>query len=196
MIALRAGDVVIGRCYVSSAIFDLGSAATPSSVSHENKEGVFWIYVSGGAHVKQGSVDGAQEAGAAWFHACRDARRWIDRRSPRTCINLPRKGLRRAIGHSRHLGPLALSKGDPLVHLLTGYIEFHCQLPADADPALLSSVGSHVIDLVGVALGPQGMPPSRQKMEASSPPGLMQYCGGSPAIIPTQSFRWWILLQQ
>src|SRR5215208_449315 len=48
MMALRAGDVVIGRGYVSSAKFDLGSAATPSSVSHENKEGVFWIYLSGG----------------------------------------------------------------------------------------------------------------------------------------------------
>ena len=154
MMALRAGDVVIGRGYVSSAKFDLGSAATTSSVSHENKEGVFWIYLSGGANVKQGSVDGAQEAGAAWFMNADMPGIGLTEGAHVLAINLPRKGLRRAIGHSRHLGPLALSKGDPLVHLLTGYIESTCQLPADADPALLSSVGSHVIDLVGLALGP------------------------------------------
>jgi AraC-like DNA-binding protein len=69
-------------------------------------------------------------------------------------INLPSKAMRRAVGHDRHLAPVALASGDPLIQLLTGYIESAKQLPADADPALLNGIGRHLTDLVGLALGP------------------------------------------
>jgi AraC-like DNA-binding protein len=69
-------------------------------------------------------------------------------------INLPSKALRRAVGHDRHLAPVALAEGNPVIQLLAGYIESARQLPADADPALLKSIGNHLIDLVGLALSP------------------------------------------
>jgi AraC-like DNA-binding protein len=69
-------------------------------------------------------------------------------------INLPSKALRRAVGHNRHLAPVALARGNPLIQLITGYIDSTNQLPSNADPALLSAIGKHLTDLVGLALGP------------------------------------------
>src|SRR5262249_42636055 len=54
----------------------------------------------------------------------------------------------------RHLAPVALAEGNPVIQLLANCVESARQLPADADPALLKSIGSHLIDLVGLALGP------------------------------------------
>lgn len=139
MRAWRAGDVVIGSGYITSAKFDFGSAPTTSSscssVRRENEEGIFWIYRRGGATVKQGAVDGIQEAGTAFFMHADMPGIGLTEGAHVLAINLPSNALRRAIGHNHNLGPVALAKGNPLVQLLTGYIDSSWQLPGDTDPA-------------------------------------------------------------
>jgi AraC-like DNA-binding protein len=155
--ALRAGDVVIGSGYVTSAKFQLGPAPNArcnQTTRHKNEEGIFWIYLRGEATVQQGAVDGLLDSGSAWFMHAEMPGTGGTEGTHVLGINLPSKALRRAIGHNRHLAPLALARGDPLIQLVTGYIESAKQLPADADPALLSSIGKHLTDLVGLALGP------------------------------------------
>jgi AraC-like DNA-binding protein len=157
MWASRAGDVVFGSGYVTSARFNLGPASnTPSyqTPRRQTEEGVFWIYRRGGATVQQGAVDGLRDAGSAWFMHADMPGTGVTEGTHVLGINLPSKALRRAVGHNRHLAPVALARGNPLIQLLTGYIESAKQLPADADPALLSSIGTHLTDLVALALGP------------------------------------------
>jgi AraC-like DNA-binding protein len=155
--ALRAGDVVIGSGYVTSAKFHLGSAPNAQcnqTARRQDEEGIFWIYLRGGATVEQGAVDGLLDSGSAWFMHADMPGTGVTEGTHVLGINLPSKALRRAVGHNRHLAPVALARGNPLIQLLTGCVETSKQLPADADPALLSSIGKHLTDLVGLALGP------------------------------------------
>jgi AraC-like DNA-binding protein len=155
--ALRAGDVVIGSGHVTSTKFHLGSAPNRpgnQTTRRQNEEGIFWIYLRGGATVQQGAVDGSLDSGSAWFMHAEMPGTGITEGTHVLAINLSSKALRRAVGHNRHLTPVALARGNPLIQLVTGYIETTRQLPADADPALLSSIGKHFTDLVGLALGP------------------------------------------
>ena len=157
MWALRAGDVVFGSGYVTSINFRFGSAPnTPSCQTprRENEEGVFWIYLRGGVTVQQGRLAGPQDAGSAWFMHADMPGTGVTAGTQVLGINLPSKALRRAVGHDRHLAPVALARGNPLIQLLTAYIESAKQLPADTDPAVLNSIGNHLTDLVGLALGP------------------------------------------
>lgn len=82
-------------------------------------------------------------------------------------INVSSKALRRALGHDRHLHPVALGIGDPLVQLLKGYVQSAKELPVGADPAMLSSIGTHLTDLVALALRP-----SRDAAEQAENRGL------------------------
>jgi AraC-like DNA-binding protein len=104
--------------------------------------------------VQQGAVDSLLDSGSAWFMHADVPGAGVTEGTHVLAINLPSKALRRAVGHNRHLAPVALARGDPIIQLVTGYIESTKQLPADADPALLSSIGKHLTDLVGLALGP------------------------------------------
>ncbi len=156
--AIRAGDVVVGIGHVSATQFQFGPAVQNASkretVPRENEEGIFWIYLQGGATVQQGSVTGQRDSGSAWFMHADMPGTGITQGTHVLGINLPSKALRRAVGHNRHLAPTALAKGNPLIQLLTGYVESTKQLPAHADARLLSSIGKHLTDLVGLALGP------------------------------------------
>jgi AraC-like DNA-binding protein len=155
--ALRAGGMVFGSGYVTSAKFHLGSTPNTFSSStsrRQDEEGIFWIYQRGKATVQQGAVDGIRDAGSAWFMHADIPGAGVTEGTHVLAINLPSKALRRAVGHNRHLAPVALARGNPLIQLLTGYIHSARQLPADADPALLNSIGKHLTDLVGLALGP------------------------------------------
>jgi len=155
--ASRAGDVVFGGGYVTSAQFHFGSWPNASSFPtprREHDEGVFWIYLRGGVTVRQGPLDGVQGAGSAMFMHAEVPGTGVTEGCQVFGINLPSKAMRRAVGHDRHLAPVGLPSGDPLIQLLTGYIESAKQLPADADTALLNGIGRHLTDLVGLALGP------------------------------------------
>jgi AraC-like DNA-binding protein len=157
MWASRAGEVVFGSGYVTSIKFHLGSTPNTFSSStsrRQDEEGIFWIYQRGKATVQQGAVDGVRDAGSAWFMHADMPGSGVTDGTQVLGINLPSKALRRAVGHDRHLAPVALPRGNPLIQLLTGYIESAKQLPADTDPALLTSIGNHLTELVGLALGP------------------------------------------
>jgi AraC-like DNA-binding protein len=157
MWALRAGEVVIGSGHVTSAKFHMGSvpnAPSNQTTRRQNEEGIFWIYLRGGATVQQAAVDGLLDSGSAWFMHADMPGTGVTGGTHVLGINLPSQALRRAVGHNRHLAPIALARGNPLIQLVSGYIESVKQLPPDADPTLLSSIGKHLTDLVGLALGP------------------------------------------
>lgn len=157
MWASRTGDVVIGSGYLTAAEFRLG--ASPGAPAYtpafgQEEEGILWIYLQGGATVQQGALEGVHDAGSAWFMNADMPGAGDTNGTKVLAVNLSSKALRRAVGHNRHLAPVAFEKGNPLIGLLTGYIESARQLPETADPALLSSIGSHLTDLVALALGP------------------------------------------
>lgn len=170
MWASRTGDVVIGSGYLTAAEFRLGACpgtrAQKPAFGQED-EGIFWIYLRGEATVQQGAVEGVRECGSAWFMHADMPGAGLTEGTHVLALNMPSKALRRAVGHNRHLAPLALHKGNPLIGLLTGYIESAKQLPADTDPAVLSSIGMHLTDLVALALGP-----TREAAEEAEKGGL------------------------
>jgi len=157
MWAVQAGDVLVGDGQVTSANFLLGAAKrSPDVASRANgdEEGVFWIYLSGGVDVRQGTVEGTSPAGSAFFMHAEIPGAAQTEGAKVIGINLPNKALRRAIGHDRHLEPKILTPGSPLLHLLINYVNSLRDLPNDIDPSVLTSVGTHLVDLVALALGP------------------------------------------
>jgi AraC-like DNA-binding protein len=170
MWASRAGDVIFGSGHVTSARFRFGSARnvwSHGTPCRSNDEGIFWIYLKGGAAVQQGPVEGSQDAGSAWFMNAEMPGAGVTEGTQVLAVNLPSKALRRAVGHDRHLAPVTLARGHPMIQLLTNYIQSAGQLPADAEPALLNSIGRHLTDLVGLALGP-----TREAAEQAAQGGL------------------------
>lgn len=156
--ASRVGDVSFAYVHTTSSSFRLGSHPINSSSRLPPRledEGIFWIVQRGSADVQQGAVDKIHDAGAAMFSTVDVLGRGLVSGGLHVLgISVPSKALRRAIGHDRHLAPVALAKGEPLIALLSGYIESTRHLPADADPKLLRSIGTHLADLVALALGP------------------------------------------
>ncbi len=155
--ALRAGDVVIGSGHITSAKFHVGS--TPNAPRNQtgrlrDEEGIFWIYRRGGAAVQHGAIDSLLNSGSAWFMHADVPATSVTEGTHLLTINLPSKALQRAVGHNLHLAPVALARGNPLIQLITGYIDLTNQLPSNADPAMLNAIGKHLTDLVGLALGP------------------------------------------
>jgi len=154
--ASHAGEVLVSGGHVTAIRFSFGSA-THSPFGQTSypaeEEGIFWIYRQGGAAVHQGAIDGMQDVGSAWFMPTDMPGAGETEGTEVLAIRVPTRALRRVVGHNRHLTSVALAKGNPLIRLLIGYIESFRQLPADADPALQRSIGSHLTDLVGLALG-------------------------------------------
>ena len=153
----RAGDVVFGSGYVTAANVLLGRTTNPcagqASADQEN-EGIFWIYLKGGAAVRLGSVEGLRETGSAWFMHADVPSEGLTYGAHVLAINLPGKSLPSAVGHNNHLKPVALSSADPIIPLVKCYIEAAMNLPAASDPVLMTSVGKHLTELIAQALGP------------------------------------------
>ena len=149
--ASAAGEVFVSRVASSPASYQ----RSRSALADGDDSALLLLMRKGCARILQGSVDAVASDGMAFlFHAAMPGQiispskdNWAE------ILRVPGSALQHTLRAGQSPSPRVFAAADPAIGLLASYVTAFHNLPATANTALRSSMGSHFSDLVALAIG-------------------------------------------